>query len=77
MPKTGLGVYMNKFKSGVGYDKAHVALKSLLVFASGSTSNNFNQLAGNGGLTLSVVQDLESEERSEVSFAITEIWEGK
>lgn len=23
MPKTGLGIYMNKFKSGVGYDKAH------------------------------------------------------
>lgn len=35
------------------------------IFTSGGTSDNLNQLTGNGGLTLSVVENLES--RYEVS----------
>lgn len=35
----------------------------------GGTGNNLNQLTGNGGLALTVVQDLEPEKLLEWSFA--------
>jgi hypothetical protein len=56
---TGLGIYMHKFTF---IDPlSEISRRKLLhVLTGGGTSNNFNQFTGNGSLTLSVVQNLES-----------------
>lgn len=61
MPKSGLGIYMNKIGCRVIHNEAQ-AETNLLVFAGGSTSDDLDQFAGNGGLTLSVVKNLEPKE---------------